>query len=371
MKGCVAWLLGLQLVQVGCGGQIDPGASTRTTSSGGAQATGGVVSQGGNGGQPFAGTDVSNCGLCTADLPSTAQCIAGGRCLVTLATGQFSTYGIALDDTAVYWTSTDGNIRKIPKTGGEPLTIVSGQSAPWALTLDSTNLYWVNKARDGGDVFGDHCTVMQAPIGGGQATVLAADQPQAYRNIAVDNTSVYWLTNPSLDYPSGRVMKVPIGGGELVALASDQYDPTGIAVDGTSVYWSTEYYVTMKVAKNGSTPSLLGHCGPSNLAIDASNIYLFSGKLVVRVPIMGGDATTLASSFVNVYPSGIAVDESSVYWTVPGSGSEGLIGKVAKDGGAPIELISGQDNPVAITVDATSVYWINGFGGTVMKLTPK
>jgi hypothetical protein len=367
MRVCANWLLRFLLVQAGCGGRIEPGTSTQRAGNGGAQATGGAADS-----QPTAATDVLDCGPCTTDPPSTAHCITGGRCLVTLATGQWYSYGIAVDDTAVYWTSTDGRISKIPKTGGEPVTLVSGQFSPWALTLDSANLYWVNYARDGNDVSaGYQCAIMQAPIGGGQAMVLATDQPRAYWDIAVDDTSVYWPANPSLDYPSGRVMKVPIGGGELVTLASDQYDPTGIAVDATSVYWSTEYYATMKVAKDGGTPVRLGSAGPSRLATDASNVYVFSGELVVKVPITGGDATTLASNFVNLYPSGIAVDGTSVYWAVPGSGSNGVIGKVAKDGGTPIALISDQENPFAITVDANSVYWINADGGTVMKLTPK
>jgi hypothetical protein len=40
-------------------------------------------------------------------------------------------------------------------------------------------------------------------------------------------------------------------------------------------------------------------------------------------------------------------------------------------GGNPAILVSGQDRPLFITVDSTSVYWTNNGDGTVMKLTPK
>jgi hypothetical protein len=73
----------------------------------------------------------------------------------------------------------------------------------------------------------------------------------------------------------------------------------------------------------------------------------------------------------------LAVDATSIYWTNPGSLTKatGAIYSAPinpPDGGTvQTTLATGQDYPLGIAVDSTSVYWVSSNDGTVRKVTPK
>ena len=84
---------------------------------------------------------------------------------------------------------------KVPIGGGTPTIIASGQSFPFGIAIDDTYVYWTNNGTNAGG------TVMKAPIAGDSVTTLASGQNFPL-GIAVDGTSVYWTNNLG-----GTVMK--------------------------------------------------------------------------------------------------------------------------------------------------------------------
>jgi hypothetical protein len=136
--------------------------------------------------------------------------------------------------------------------------------------------------------------------------------------------NIYWSTTPGVSKTSGT----------KISNATSPYIVTGL-VNGT-----TQYYVVTSVDINGveSTES-------------------------IEVGATASIVTTLASG--QDYPSGIAVDSTSVYWT---NNRSGTINKILISGGtAPVIIASGQGAPYGIAVDSTSVYWTNISSGTVNK----
>ena len=141
--------------------------------------------------------------------------------------------------------------------------------------------------------------------------------------LVADDTHLYWIAGQTI----GRVAKI---GGTAQVLAT----PPGladIAVDGTHVYW----------VANG-----MGGTG-----------------IVARTPKDGTGAVEILVTNQR-QPSRLAVDDTAIYWTALDSTDNafGALRKVGKTGGAPIPMQEHISPPIAVTVDATCVYWGNTNG---------
>lgn len=221
-------------------------------------------------------------------------------------------------------------------------------------------------------------------IGGCQQAPVAivSGLTNAY-GIAVDDANVFWT-----GYDSGRVMKAPKTGGTPQVLASGEPYPQFIALDAAHVYWTDGYSPggrVGRVAKDGGpVETVVSVEGPRALALDTSTIYFTVyglGSPVMSAPLAGGQATILADAQPN--GRGIAVYQGIVYWGNLGApGEDGSIMQLPVAGGTPSLVAANQGGPGAVAVDASGVYWGNfkqpaqGLtmipltGGTALNLAP-
>jgi hypothetical protein len=98
---------------------------------------------------------------------------------------------------------------------------------------------------------------------------------------------------------------------------------------------------------------------PVSLAADGRYVYWVNGDGTVnKVPLAGGKVTTLASG--QDQPSAVAVDGTNVYWVT--WDQQGTVEKVPIGGGPVTTLATGQSWPASVAVEGTRVYWVNGDG---------
>jgi hypothetical protein len=126
---------------------------------------------------------------------------------------------------------------------------------------------------------------MRAGKDGSAAAPIATQQNVPFA-IFVDDESIYWTTF----VPSGSVVRLPKAGGAPIELATGQDHPNAVVATDAYVYWtnagaSAASGSVSRVAKTGGATLVLGALtAPSDLAVDATDVYWASQGSVFRVP---------------------------------------------------------------------------------------
>jgi len=174
---------------------------------------------------------------------------------------------IALDSSAIYWTDGAGAVRKMPKTGGSPVTIATDTNSPSGVKTDGVNVYWSEFSSPG--------KIWRVSVNGGTPVLLGTQVNN--RGVAIDPTSsnVYWGENVFVN--AGRIDSAPANGGPPTNLVTGLNNVWDVAADGTSVFWIEDRTggVVRQVTISGGSPATLASnlAAPVALAIDSSNVY--------------------------------------------------------------------------------------------------
>jgi len=338
--------------------------------------------------------DAGDAGLqpdaCPLDLSSSADnCARCGRsclgkaCRDAMCEAQLLTQGygsirnIALDDDAVYFTSTDQwMLGRVGKDGGVGTALVpeGGLKEPTS-GLQADGAYVYASAYTAGGGAGARRV---AKNGGAQEPI---DTCNTAWGIAVDATDVYWLTGICGGRPRvRRRAKEEPDAAATVTSAQDDADlyPYAVsgdtALDDTDVYWmSTRQLKKLpKVGIEGGLPSTVFEPTPADgdhfraLAV-ADRLYAVLGDRVIAVPKGGGAATVLADAAPNktLTRAAIVVAGGEVYFTRP---EAGIVARVPATGGSVETLAKGQAMPTGLAIDAQYIYWSNAGDGTIWRV---
>jgi sugar lactone lactonase YvrE len=318
------------------------------------------------------GSDAANCGRCGHDC-------CGGLCELGACQSRIIASGTnpgppVVDATYVYWpdatNTSDGGILRAPKTGGSPETLTPGQDHPAAIAVDTTSLYWVTDAT----LAPNYGSVFKVALGGGTPTPLIS-MSQGAAWLLVNGSDAYWD-----DHTTNAIHRVALDGTNPAVLANSASvdGPLQMAIDSQSIYWASRasgLIQSCPIFGTGATTLSMG-TDPVGVAVNSKAIFWanYSSGTIQKASLPnGGTATTVAISS-GFGANSIAVDEDNVYWADLGSpggktadgGPNGAIRVASVNGTGTQGLVLAESrNPAYLALDSACVYWTDADTGNV------
>jgi hypothetical protein len=229
---------------------------------------------------------------------------------------------LALTDNSVFIVASgslfnaDGSVIEVPLAGGSPQVAIGQRTAPDAIAADGVAVYFV-----------DSSGVWQLGMDGGALFV------DGTLNNAVFGSTDLALSNDHLVYATGLrwLVGIPRDGGAGVLLYQGD---AGALVPATRIEGATAYFLVSNVAEGGLYEVPAAGTGPASR--------------VSAAPVGGTSLTLTPEAFV---------------WT-QGSGGDGGVFWLPRDGGTPVTLASGLLGPRRPLVVGSSVLFTDATVGS-------
>jgi hypothetical protein len=302
-----------------------------------------------------------------------------GACVVGPATvvpaGTFAVNDavcLTIDASFVYVASgkANGDIYRVSKAGGAPVSIAQNQATPRGIAADAKFVYWA--------LVGSGIVTRADPDGKNPKSLNAVGAVAGANTVSVDANGVYW-GNATVGTVS-RVDKDGMNGKQIAPVAGTLgagHVASVVASGGFVYYGDPTVGSVMRVPADGSAAPAVVAAGYANArGISVKNgtvtfVTSASGGQVLSVLGSGPPATPVVVGASQGVPVGTETQGTATYWANAAvSGGAANTGSIMKRDGAnaAVPLATAQPFPACIAVDGTSVYWINGFGASVMRV---
>lgn len=308
--------------------------------------------------------DANNCGECSRSCQG-AQCVDGVCGASPAAANEQNPHAVAVRNGFAYFTTGDGKVKRVPTDGSVGVSeLASGSVNNRDIAVDDTHVYWIAEGVGGMDG-----KISRVPITGGAVEELATTQEKP-RAIAIDATNVYWTNAADINTGSvAKTTKTP--GGGVTTLIANINQPRHLVADDTHVYVSIRAGIK-RVLKDGTGVEdvIDGEDGITGIAVDAARLYYTTDIRIRSATKDGKDRKRLVNATA---PIALIENGNELYFTTNDS-----VFKLPKDGACmspqcPLKLGTGEVSAVTpaiggIDVDDKFVYWANAFGTSVMKV---
>jgi hypothetical protein len=139
-------------------------------------------------------------------------------------------------------------------------------------------------------------------------------------------------------------------------LASDPQGATALALDGEAVFWGTPDGLVERRDGSGSAVLATETSSIDAVAVDATRVYYTTTGVLHAVPRGGGPSAVVATQLGQ--PFALTLDESAGALYLLDSGAGIAAGRVLRvePGGVVSELLTGLDVPSGLAIDDGSVY---------------